>query len=242
MKIISVEAIVVGVTPYKENSRIINIFTKDHGIIGCYSKGCKNIKSKLRLISERFAYAKFQISYKDKGLSILLEGDIINYFDNIKNDIIKLSYLTYICDLSTKVYKECEDSEVYDLMMSAINKIEADFNPKIITNILELQYLNYIGIKLNLDECVCCGSSKVVTLSLERGGYVCAKCLKNEPIISEKVIKLLRLYNYVDISKINNLEIDEDVSNKINIIIDEYYDRYSGISTKSKKFLKEIDS
>ena len=97
MKIISVEAIVVGVTPYKENSRIINIFTKDHGIIGCYSKGCKNIKSKLRLISERFAYAKFQISYKDKGLSILLEGDIINYFDNIKNELAVLK--TYSANL-----------------------------------------------------------------------------------------------------------------------------------------------
>ena len=85
-------------------------------------------------------------------------------------------------------------------------------------------------------------NNKVVTLSLERGGYICSKCRHNEVILDEKVMKLLRLYYYVDISKISNLDIDNEVSNKINMIIDEYYDRYSGISTKSKSFLKEIDS
>ena len=242
MKIISVEGIVVGMTSYKESSKILNIFTKEYGIIGCYSKGCKSLKSKLRLISERFAYGNFELSYKENGLSTLIDGDIINYFTNIKSDIVRISYLTYICDLSTKVYKECESSEIYDLMMSAIFKIEDNFNCKIVTNILELQYLNYIGINLNLDECVSCGNNKIVTLSLERGGYICSKCRHNEVILDEKVMKLLRLYYYVDISKISNLDIDNEVSNKINMIIDEYYDRYSGISTKSKSFLKEIDS
>ena len=28
-----------------------------------------------------------------------------------------------------------------------------DLNPKVLTNILELQYLKYLGINLNLDEC-----------------------------------------------------------------------------------------
>ena len=241
MKVISVEGIVIGVTPYKESSKILNIFTREYGIIGCYSKGCKNIKSKLRLISERFAYGKFQLSYKENGLSTLIDGDVIDYFTNIKSDIVRISYLTYICDLSTRVYKECESEDIYDLMMSSINKIEDNFNSKIITNILELQYLNYIGINLNLDECVSCGSSKVVTLSLEKGGYVCSKCRTNEPLLDEKVMKLLRLYYYVDISKISNLDIEDNVSNKINMIIDEYYDRYSGISTKSKSFLKELE-
>lgn len=242
MKVISLKGIVVGSTPYKESSKILNIFSKEYGIVGCISKGCKNLKSKLRLPSERFAYGTFQISYKENGLSVLIDGDVENYFTNIKSDILLISYLTYICDLSVRVYKESESEDIYDLMMSAIMKIENNFNPKIITNILELQYLNYIGINLNLDECVSCGSSKVVTLSQERGGYVCSNCRKNEPIIEEKVMKLLRLYYYVDISKITSLDIDNNISNKINNIIDEYYDRYSGVITKSKAFLKEIDN
>ena len=139
-------------------------------------------------------------------------------------------------------YKESNSLEVYPLMESAIMKIEEGFNPKIITNILELQYLEYLGINLNLDNCVKCGSQKVVTLSLSKGGYVCAKDRTNEPIISEKVMKLLRLYYYVDISKISNLDIEEDVSEEINKIIDEYYDEYSGVFVRSKRMLKELEN
>ena len=63
----------------------------------------------------------------------------------------------------------------------------------------------------------------------------------DEPIIDEKVLKLLRLYYYVDISKISNLDIDDVTSKTINHILCEYYDEYSGVRLKSKKFLKEIE-
>ena len=241
MKIISVEGIVVSTTPFKENSKIINIFTKDKGIIGCVSKGCKSMKSKLRIISEKFAYGTFHMYYKENGLSTLIDGDIKDYFINIKSDIVKVSYLTYICELSMNVFKESNSEEVYSLMQSAILKLEEGYNPKVITNILELQYLEYLGINLNLDNCVVCGNSKVVTLSLSKGGYICSKHKTTEPLIDEKVMKLLRLYYYVDISKITNLDIDEEVSNKINNIIEEYYEQYSGVYNKSKKMLKDLE-
>ena len=69
MKIISTRGIVVSTTPFKETSKIINIFTEDMGVIGCISKGCKSLKSKLRLPSEKFAYGTFHLYYNEKGLS-----------------------------------------------------------------------------------------------------------------------------------------------------------------------------
>lgn len=241
MKIISVDGIVVSSIPFKENSKIINILTKENGIIGCISKGCRKLKSKLRLPSENFAYGTFHLYYKEDGLSTLIDGDIKDYLINIKNDISKISYLSYLCELSVYVYKESESEEIYPLLESAILKIENGFDPKIITNIVELQYLDYIGINLNLNECVVCGNSKVSTLSLSKGGYVCSLHRTNEPLLDEKVMKLLRLYNYVDISKITSLDIEESTSNEINRIISEYYDEYSGINIKSKKMIKDLE-
>ncbi len=241
MEVISVEGIVVSSTPFKENSKILNILTKDKGLIGCVSKGCKKLKSKLRLISENFAYGTFHMYFKENGLSTLIDGDIKNYFINSKSDINKISYLTYLCELSLNVYKESESNEIYPILESALLKIEEGFDPKVITNIVELQYLEYIGINLNLNECVKCGNTKVVTLSMNRGGYICSNCRTNEPIIDEKVIKLLRLYYYVDISKISNLDIEDSVRDSIDTLISEYYDEYSGVVTKSKKFLKDLN-
>ena len=200
MEIISVNGIVVSSISFKENSKILNILTKEKGLIGCISKGCKNLKSKLRVISENFAYGTFHL-----------------------------------------YYKESESEEIYPILESALLKIEEGFDPKVITNIVELQYLEYIGININLDECVKCGNTKVVTLSIPKGGYICSNCRTNEPIIDTKVMKLLRLYNYVDISKISNLDIDDKVRDNIDLLINEYYEEYSGVVIKSKKFLRDLD-
>lgn len=242
MQIIEIEGFVVSSISYKESSKILNILTKNYGIIGVISKGCKKLKSKLRVVSDKFSYGTFYIYYKENGLSTLVDGDIKNYFENIRSDITKISYLSYLCELVSGVCKESDSSEIYDLFISAVNKIEEGLNPKIISNILELQYLEYLGINLNLDGCVKCGNSKVITISLSKGGYVCNNCRTDEVLYDEKVIKLIRLYYYVDISKISNLDIDENTANKINEIINEYYDTYSGIHPKSKSFLKKLEN
>ena len=45
---------------------------------------------------------------------------------------------------------------------------------------------------------------------------------------------------FVDISKISKISLSEKVKNEVNDFIDEYYDKYSGLYLKSKKFLKSI--
>ena len=155
MKIISVEGIVVSSTPFKESSKILKIFTKDKGIIGCVSKGCKNMKSKLRLPSERFAYGTFHLYYKEEGLSTLIDGDIKDYFVNIKSDILRVSYLTYICELSVKVYEESLSDEVYPLMESAILKLEDTTTSKKLFLITSKQKASIVQILALLSSTTC---------------------------------------------------------------------------------------
>ena len=35
----TVEGMIVSVIPYKESSKILNVFTKEHGLIGMMAKG-----------------------------------------------------------------------------------------------------------------------------------------------------------------------------------------------------------
>ncbi len=240
MEIKKIEGFILGSTPYGDSSKILNILTKEYGIIGVMSKGCKGVKSKLKIVSENFTYAYFYMYYKDSKLSTLIGADIINYFSNIKNDILKVSFLSYLTELTKNVYKHGEDEEIYNLFISSLLKIEEGLNPLAISNILELKYLDYLGVSLNLDGCVVCGNKNIVTLSYEKGGYVCSKCRTNERLLDEKVLKTLRLYYYVDISKISKLEVSENVIKEIDKFLTIYYDNYTGLYIKSKKFLEVL--
>ena len=108
-------------------------------------------------------------------------------------------------------------------------------------NILELKYLDFLGVMPVLDECAMCGSKHaIVTLSSYRGGYVCENCYTNEKKVSDKTIKLIRMFYYVDISKISKLDISQSSKNEINIFLDDYYSRYTGLYLKSKKFIQNL--
>ena len=240
--IIDVEGIIISSKDYKDSSKILDIFTKEYGVIGVIAKGCKSLKSNLRSVTEKLTYATFTIYYKKDKLSILSEASVINNFSNIKKNIEKISYSSFLIDLTNQVYKQCEDHSLYDLLISALVKINDNFNPLIITNIIELKYLEYLGVMPNLDGCSICGSKSVVTLSSDKGGYLCSKCHTNEPIVSDKSIKLVRMYYYVNIDKISKLDISKDVIFEVNNFIDDYYDRYTGLYLKSKSFLKNLNN
>lgn len=241
MKIEKVTGIVLSDTNYSESSKILNVLTKEHGKIGIISKGCRNLKSSLRSVSSKLTYGYFNIYYKKEGLSVLISVDIINDFSNIKQDLFKIGYATFLSDLTNQVLKETSSNEIFDLFINGLIKINDDFDPMIIANIIELKYLNYLGVMPILDCCSVCGSNKkIVTVSSFSGGYLCVNCYKNEYIIDEKTVKLLRMFNYVDISKIKELNILPKNKNEINRFLENYYDRYTGIYLKSKDFLTQL--
>mgnify|MGYP003305597457 CR=1 FL=1 len=96
-------------------------------------------------------------------------------------------------------------------------KIEEGLNPTILTNILELKLLDFLGVSPSIDACTHCGRDKqIVTLSSDAGGYICKECYQNEPLVQEKTIKMIRLYYYVDIKNITKLEVKKEISSEIN--------------------------
>ncbi len=241
LKIEQIEGIILSETNYSESSKILNILTKEHKTIGVISKGCRNLKSKLRSVSRKLIYGKFHIYYKENGLSTLISVDIINSFNNILTDLEKISYASYIIDLITQVSKQNDDSKLFDLLKSTLLKIEEGYNADILTSILELKLLDFLGVRPMIDNCAVCGSDKnIVTLDSNLGGYICANCINDQGIVSDKTIKLIRMFYYVDIEKITKLEVSNTVLKEINLFLDDYYDRYTGIYLKSKNFLKQI--
>lgn len=237
-----IEGIIISEVDYKESSKIINILTPELGIIGLIARGTKKIKSNLSGVTSKLTYGYFHINYKENKLSNLIEVDIINSFKNIRTNLDKISYATYLLELSSLAYKHEENKEIYNLLIASLKKIEEDFDPQVITNILELKLLEYLGIKPIIDSCVNCGTKdNIVTISSYKGGYLCKNCAKNEPIVNIKTIKLLRMFYYVDIDKISKINISDNIKLELNRFIDDYYDRYSGLYLKSKTFLKKLN-
>ena len=104
MKIESFEGIILSETNYSESSKILNVLTDKYGLIGIMSKGCRNLKSKLRGVSRKLLYGKFNVYYKPSGLSTLISVDVINSFSNTLTDLERISYASFILAIAFSAY------------------------------------------------------------------------------------------------------------------------------------------
>lgn len=240
MEITKVRGIIASEKPYNETSKLLYVITKEYGYISLIAKGAKSLKSKLRSVTTKLSYCDFQINYKEGKLSTLIDADIVNPFNNIKSDLVKISYASYLVELSTQVMKENYNENIFNLLILSLEKIESGLDPKSITNILELKYLSYLGISPELNECAICQNKNVLTLSSEKGGFICAKHHTNEKIVDPKTLKMIRMLYYVDIEKLTKIDISDKLGKEIDEFITEYYDRYSGMYLNTKKFLNKI--
>ena len=236
-----VTGLIVHTTNYGETSLVIQLFTKEHGLIGVMGKGVKSLKSRLRPFVMPFTYGYFYIYYKEGKLSTLKDVDVIDALLLIHQDITLIAYLNYIAELSVQVYKESESSSIFPMMMTGILKLNDGLDPAVITNILEVKYLPFLGVGINLDECVSCGAKTgIVTIDGDKGGLICKNCYQNERIVKPKTIQLLRMYFYVDLKSISKLDIKSENTLEINQFLMTYYSRYTGMYLQSKDFLKKV--
>ncbi len=241
MKIVDVKGLVLNETNYSDSSKILNVLTSEYGLIGIISKGCRNLKSKLRGASRKLVYGTFHFYYKENGLSTLISIDVISDYPKTIMDLEKVVYASYLLDLTRQVVKQSKDKDILTLITSALDKIEKGLNPSVITSILELKYLDFLGVSPIVTGCAICGkTTNIVSLSPTAGGFICKDCYQNEGYYSEKAIKLLQMYYYVDLEKITKIDVNSKVNEEINKFLEDYYDRYTGIYLNSKKMLKNV--
>lgn len=229
----TVEGIILNETNYSETSKILNILTKEHGYISVISKGSRTMKSKLRGISMKLVYGNFTITYKEKGLSTLIEGSLINSFKNILTDYNKMLYANKIINLIRNVLKENNDSKIFYILKNSLLKINDNFDSNLINIIVEIQMLNYLGVRPNFNECVNCGNKNIKTFDLNIPGSICENCYQETYLFLPRTIKLLKLFQDIEIEKIDKLNITSNkVIEELNLFIKDYYDSFTGIYLK----------
>lgn len=236
-----ITGIIISEVAYKETSKILNVLTYEYGVVGFMARGCRSLKSPFRSSACKLILAKFNVVFRKDKLSTVKAIDVIDYFKMIRNDITLISYASFMLDLASQVIKQNNNSDIYYILIDSLNKINNGFDPMVILNIMELKYLDYLGVMPVLDCCAICGSKEgIITFNSDKGGYICKNCRTFESIKSTKAIKLLRMFYYVDIGKIEKLDISSSVKLEINSFLNQYYDKYTGLYLKSKSFLDEM--
>ena len=241
MALVKVEGIIVKETPYGDTSKILQILTREYGIISVISKGCRSIKSKFRASTKKLVLANFYINYKENGLSNLRDVDGIVFLSNVFTNIECITYASYLVELAVSVIKENNNCIIFDLLKTALIKINDGLDSGLITAIIEIKCLDFLGVSPNFSECVICGNkTDIITISVDNGGFLCTSCNKDSKIYKKRTVELIRMFSLVDLEKVTKLNISSESKKEIEEFIDLYYEKYTGIYLNSKKLIKNL--
>lgn len=239
------EGIVIRTNHYGETNKIVTLYTREWGKIGVMARGAKKPNSRLAAITQLFTYGQFLVQ-KSSGLGGLQQGEMISSMRAIKEDIVLTAYASYVIDLTDKSTDEKKPNPfLFELLFQTLNYINEGYDPEIIVHIYEMKMLNTLGLYPTLNQCTVCGSTDgTFSFSIREGGFICHRCLEKDPYhykISQATVKLLRLFYFIDISRLGNISVKPETKAELKKIISAYYDEYSGLQLKTKKFLNQIN-
>ncbi|AIM15643.1 MULTISPECIES: DNA repair protein RecO [Neobacillus] len=239
------EGIIIRTTDYGETNKIITIYTREWGKIGVMAKGAKKPNSRLSSITQLFTYGYFLIQ-KGKGLGNLQQGEIINSMRSIGEDIFLTAYASYIVELTDKCTEEKKPNPFhFELLFQTLHYLNEGNDPDILMNIYEMKMLNVLGLYPILNQCsVCASTDGHFSFSIREGGFLCHRCLDKDPYhlkISPATVKLLRLFYYFDLSRLGTISVRNETKEELKKVISAYYEEYSGLHLKTKKFLNAME-
>lgn len=239
------EGIVIRTNDYGETNKVVTIFTRESGKIGVMARGAKKPNSRLAAVTQLFTYGNYLVQ-TGSGLGNLQQGEILSFMGTIREDLILTAYASFIVELTDKGTDDKKRNPfLFELLLQTLHLMDEGLDPEILSFIYEMKMLNVLGLYPNLNQCTVCGSTEgVFSFSIREGGLLCHRCLQHDPYhykMSQGAIKLLRLFYFLDLSRIGKVSVKEETKKELRTVIDAYYDEYSGLNLKTKKFLKQID-
>jgi DNA repair protein RecO (recombination protein O) len=239
------EGIILRTNDYGETNKIVTLYTREWGKYGLMARGAKKPKSRLAAISQPFTYGHFLVQ-KGMGMGSLQQGEVITSFRSIKEDIFLTAYASYIVELTDKSTEERKNNPyLFELLCQILTLLNEGYDPDILKNIYEMKMLNVLGHYPCLNQCVSCGSKEgKFVFSIREGGILCHRCIGIDPYhipVSSATVKLLRIFYYLDITRLGSITVKQETKAQLKQVIDGYYEDRSGLFLKSKKFLEQLD-
>jgi DNA repair protein RecO (recombination protein O) len=176
------EGIVLKTHALGDTSRIVVVFTRDHGLVKMVAKGARKAPSRFGFALEPLSRSRFHFYHKpDRDLHLLSNADPIAAAGSRLTDLRRLAHAQAALELMDRlVWGEEPHPELYDLLVAEIEAVTAVPESALpaVTIAFELQVAGLLGYRPRLDRCASCGQplSPRRLFSPARGGLLCDAC------------------------------------------------------------------
>ncbi|MCW9706421.1 DNA repair protein RecO [Fodinibius salsisoli] len=164
------EAIIFKTVDYQESSKIVTMFTREHGKIALMVRGAKKPKNKFSGLIEIGNLLDVIYYYKSsRSVQILSEASYLEKLMNLRIDFEKMATMTSAIELISQLLHENEvNKPLFNFSQKMLHWLdETEIHPPLIFPYLQIRLATLVGIGLQVDHAG--RSDKMNYLNLESG-------------------------------------------------------------------------
>lgn len=230
-----IKALVLNISDYKENDLLLQVISEDKGFLTLSARGGKKVAGKNHY--SNLCLYEFIIDYKDNKTMFSIHNAklLASYYED--NDLSLLTFKNVLVEITSKAKGDYE----FDLFknicftLSSINKT----NMYLLGSLYISYILKLLGISPNVDGCIECHNSKVVSISSVKGGFVCLEHLGQDEALDVEYLKKFRLINKADFDKYEMIKDLDYVFKDFDLMIN-FYEVNSDNRLKSYRLFKDV--
>ena len=223
MKQVKVSGVVISESNMGDYDKMITLLTPNLGKISCSARGARRTKSLLLAGTQFLCFGEYQL-FKGGDSYNINSCETIEMFYNLRTDLDKLTYSSYITKIVSDVTTENQNS--YNTLKLFLNTLytisETDKDLDLVVSVFKLRLLKILGFAPNTRECVSCSSKENIThFSIIDNGFKCSACSKQDTgaiEISEPTKNAIKYIMISDPKKIFSFSISEERKKELEII------------------------
>lgn len=186
MALLTTEGIVLKAQALGDTSRIVTIYTRDHGLRKVVAKGARKSPSRFGYALEPLSRSRFVLYLKpDRDLHLLSQAEVLDPLGSRLADLTRLAHAQAALEIVDRlVWGEEPHPELFDLLRQALDGCAKAPVPALpaVTLAFQLQLSSLLGYRPRLDACAGCGGalSSRRLFSAAKGGLLCDACAARE--------------------------------------------------------------
>ena len=188
---LTTNAIVLRRADYRENDRMLTLFSPTHGRIDALARGCRRQKSPLMAASEVFCAGEYVLYAAGERMTVV-SCAVQDTFYPLRSDFDRLAHGMYALELcAAAVQPEQENERLFLLLLRSLAHLAySDIAPRRVSAVFLMGLVSLMGFRPQVGRCAVCGApvtarqegdAPVAAFSPERGGVLCTACGAGEP-------------------------------------------------------------
>ena len=224
---LTVQAIVLRVTDYKDHDALLTVLTREHGKLTIKARGLRRKNSPLIAPCQLLAFGEFTL-FEYRGMYTINEAHSIELFQNLRRDLTKLSLGTYFAQVAEVISQEdLPNPELQALVLNSLYALSAlNLSENQVKAAFELRVSCLAGYTPDLFGCHICGNETPDRFDLSAGQLQCSRCGSGERgirmPINDAMLQAMRYISYCEPKKIFGFTLGDENLQALSAVTEAY--------------------